>query len=120
MRWLKKVLKMRSHDFVRCKFCGIHTEDAEDRWKHPVDRNGLCPRCRGAIYKVTSAAPSLTDTISQFVEHQCRYNFDHDGYVPQDLKKKYNLKKELPDDEYQVRHWTHAELEENKHCESSE
>jgi hypothetical protein len=111
---------MRSHDFVRCKFCGIHTEDAEDRWGHPVDRNGLCPRCRSAIYKVTCAAPSLSEQIANFVEQQSRYNFEHGGFVPQDLKKKYGLRKVIPDDEYQVRQWTHAELAENKHKETSE
>jgi hypothetical protein len=106
---------MRTHDFINCKFCGIHTEDAKDRWGTYVDRNGLCARCRSAIYKVTHASPSLTVQVAEFVEGQSRYNFEHGGFVPQDLRKKYALKRTLPEDEFTVRHWSHEEIASNQH-----
>lgn len=105
---------MRKRDYIRCKFCGIHTEDSVDTFGKPIDGNGFCPRCRSAIYKVLTAAPSLTPEIEQFVKEQAIYNILHNGFVPKAVKEHFNMQGAKKSVDYSVRHWTAKEMKENK------
>lgn len=104
---------MRKRDYIRCRFCGIHTEDSVDIFGKSVDGNGFCPRCRSAIYKVLTNAPSLTSEIDQFVKEQAIYNALHNGYVPKAVKEHFNIQVGPKIVDYTVRHWTADEMKEN-------
>lgn len=104
---------MRKRDYIRCRFCGIHTEDSVDTFGKPIDKNGFCPRCRSAIYKVSTNAPSLNSTIEEFVRDQAIYNIAHNGYVPKAVREHFSLKESEKPVDYHVRRWTQDEMQEN-------